>query len=165
MNFNEKLYMLRKSKGMSQEEMAEKLNVSRQAISKWENGEAFPEASKIVHISKLFGVTTDYLLDSDIEEYAPFKEAKNVDVIDKIISLLTNVFGKYGWILGIVLSIYGIYRTIISVISLISGSNAVTHTGNIAFVLLPALSAVIGIGLFIAGIILYKKLKDKSAEQ
>lgn len=53
MTFGEKLYKLRKSQGFSQEELAEKLNTSRQAISKWENNNGYPETEKIILVSKL----------------------------------------------------------------------------------------------------------------
>lgn len=62
MTLAEKITNLRKQKGWSQEEMAEKLQVSRQSVSKWECGESSPEIEKIVCLSKLFQVTTDYLL-------------------------------------------------------------------------------------------------------
>lgn len=62
MKLSDKIIGLRKSNGMSQEDLAEKLNVSRQAISRWESGTAMPDASNILQLSKLFGVTTDYLL-------------------------------------------------------------------------------------------------------
>lgn len=62
MNFSEKLLTLRKAKGMTQEQLAEKLDVSRQSISKWESGQAVPELDKIVALSAIFDVTTDYLL-------------------------------------------------------------------------------------------------------
>lgn len=62
MNFSEKLLTLRKAKGMTQEQLAEKLDVSRQSISKWESGQAVPELEKIVALSAIFDVTTDYLL-------------------------------------------------------------------------------------------------------
>ena len=64
MNFSEKLLTLRKAKGMTQEQLAEKLDVSRQSISKWESGQAVPELEKIVALSAIFDVTTDYLLKS-----------------------------------------------------------------------------------------------------
>lgn len=67
MNLQEKLIQLRKSKGMSQEDLAEKIMVSRQAISRWENGTALPDATNILAISKLYGVTTDYLLNDHYE--------------------------------------------------------------------------------------------------
>ena len=64
MNFPEKLLTLRKAEGMTQEQLAEKLDVSRQSISKWESGQAIPELEKIVVLSTIFDVTTDYLLKS-----------------------------------------------------------------------------------------------------
>ena len=64
MIFSEKLLTLRKAKGMTQEELAEKLEVSRQSISKWESGQSVPELEKIVALSTIFGVTTDSLLKS-----------------------------------------------------------------------------------------------------
>ena len=69
MNFSEKLLTLRKSRDFTQEQLAEKLDVSRQSISKWESGQAVPELEKIVALSGIFDVTTDYLLKpSEIDE-------------------------------------------------------------------------------------------------
>ena len=62
MNVSEKIRTLRKSKGMSQEELAGQGNISRQAVSRWKNGTALPDSDNIVQLSKLFGLTTDYLL-------------------------------------------------------------------------------------------------------
>ena len=62
MTFGEKLSRLRKERGMSQEELAHELKVSRQAISRWELGEVVPDTANVVAASRLFGVSTDYLL-------------------------------------------------------------------------------------------------------
>lgn len=62
MNTAQRLQQLRKEKGMSQEELAERLGVSRQAVSKWESGQSTPDVEKIVAASEEFGVTTDWLL-------------------------------------------------------------------------------------------------------
>ncbi|PAD90386.1 helix-turn-helix domain-containing protein [Shouchella clausii] len=62
MEFYQKLKKMRAQKGWSQEEFAEKLQVSRQAVSKWENGQGFPETEKLVKMSRLFQVSLDYLL-------------------------------------------------------------------------------------------------------
>ncbi len=67
MKLSDKLITLRKENGWSQEDFAEKLDVSRQAISRWENGTALPDAQNILQISKLFNVTADYLLNDDYE--------------------------------------------------------------------------------------------------
>lgn len=62
MNFAEKLFTLRTQSGYSQEVLAEKLNVSRQAVSKWETGPTLPETDKLIAISELFNVSIDSLL-------------------------------------------------------------------------------------------------------
>ena len=62
MEFNNKLYSLRKQKGFSQEELANRLNVSRQTISKWEVGESTPDMENLVAISELFEVSLDELV-------------------------------------------------------------------------------------------------------
>lgn len=68
MTFGEKLQKLRARAGLSQDQLAELLDVSRQAVSKWERNEAMPEAEKLVRISRQFGVSTDYLLLEELEE-------------------------------------------------------------------------------------------------
>ncbi len=70
MTLGEKLARLRKARGMSQEQLAAALGVSRQAVSKWELGEAVPDVSRVVAMSELFGVTTDYLLKNNSGEGA-----------------------------------------------------------------------------------------------
>ena len=67
----DKIIRLRKKNGWSQEELAEKMNVSRQAVSKWEGAQTIPDLEKILKLGELFGVTTDYLLKDEIdnEEY------------------------------------------------------------------------------------------------
>ena len=62
MTFAEKLQKLRKQNGLSQEQLAEKLNVSRQAVSKWESEQSIPDLEKVILMSNYFGVTTDYIL-------------------------------------------------------------------------------------------------------
>lgn len=67
MTLSEKLYTLRRKSGLSQEQLAEQLQVSRQAISKWETGRAIPESDKLLAISRCFGVSLDYLLKDDAQ--------------------------------------------------------------------------------------------------
>lgn len=62
MKFGEKLQKFRKEKGISQEELAHQLNVSRQAVSKWENESGYPEMEKLLMIGNIFQVSMDYLL-------------------------------------------------------------------------------------------------------
>lgn len=70
MILSEKILILRNQNGWSQEELAEKLNVSRQSVSKWEVGASIPDIGKIMLLSEIFGVTTDYLLKDNMEEIA-----------------------------------------------------------------------------------------------
>jgi transcriptional regulator with XRE-family HTH domain len=65
MTLGEKIHQLRTNNGWSQEQLAMRITVSRQAISKWELGESVPDVDNIVQLSKIFGVTTDYLLTDD----------------------------------------------------------------------------------------------------
>jgi transcriptional regulator with XRE-family HTH domain len=71
MIFADKLIDLRKKSGWSQEELAEKLNVSRQAVSKWEGAQSIPDMNRIIQLSELFGVSTDYLLKDNLEQAEP----------------------------------------------------------------------------------------------
>ena len=82
MNVSEKIRTLRKSKGMSQEELAGQVNISRQAVSRWENGTALPDADNIVQLSKLFGVTTDYLL---MDSYESDEDSPKIKENNKIL--------------------------------------------------------------------------------
>ena len=70
MEFNNKLYKLRKQKGFSQEELANRLNVSRQTISKWEVGESTPDMENLVAISELFEISLDELVLDKVPEEA-----------------------------------------------------------------------------------------------
>ena len=75
----DKIIRLRKKNGWSQEELAEKMQVSRQAVSKWEGAQTIPDLEKILMLSNLFGVTTDYLLKDEIED-EEFTDESNTSV-------------------------------------------------------------------------------------
>lgn len=68
MNISENLYYLRKRDGITQEELAEKLSVSRQSVSKWETGEAYPETEKLITICEIFNVSLDDLMRGSIND-------------------------------------------------------------------------------------------------
>ena len=68
MIFADKLIKLRRQKGWSQEELAEQMSVTRQSVSKWESMQSLPDLDRILQLSKLFGVSTDYLLKDEIED-------------------------------------------------------------------------------------------------
>ena len=75
MTFSEKISALRKQKGWSQEELAEKLMVTRQAVSKWESAQSMPDLDKLVQLSEALGVSTDYLLKDEQAQSAPVPAA------------------------------------------------------------------------------------------
>ena len=101
MEFGEKLQMLRKARGWSQEELAQQINVSRQALSKWESGASIADTANVIALSRLFGVSTDYLLLCESEAAsapaagsAPTKESKwPVPRIAWLVILLVAVVG------------------------------------------------------------------------
>ena len=78
MMLSDKIIKLRKINGWSQEELGEKLNVSRQAISRWESNTAQPDATNILKLSKVFGVTIDYLLNDDFESDNDLPKVKEI---------------------------------------------------------------------------------------
>ena len=88
MEFNEKLQELRKSRSMTQEELAEALFVSRTAISKWESGRGYPSIDSLKEISRYFSVTIDDLICSD--EMISVAENEKREFIDKYVSLICN---------------------------------------------------------------------------
>jgi len=141
---SEKLYKLRKNSGLSQEQLAEKLSVSRQAISKWESGTAVPESEKLVTISNYFGVSVDYLLKDDEED-----KGKDTDSI---------VEEKPKMIAGIIICIAGIVSMVIwGLLSIFSPessdqmgeSSMITIDGNGIFLILCVVAIIVGAGLLL----------------
>lgn len=76
MSLAEKIYHERNKLGLSQEQFAEKMEISRQAVSKWETGQSMPDLDKLVMMSQIFGVSTDYLLKEKMESYESVEETK-----------------------------------------------------------------------------------------
>ena len=107
MTFGEKLQKLRQKAGMSQDALAERLNVSRQAVSRWERDETMPETDKVVALADLFGVTTDYLLRQGAEEEpqaarsaaaVPHKDSGR-DILERLGYLAKTKGYLLGWVL------------------------------------------------------------------
>lgn len=101
MKLSEKILKLRKQSGMSQEMLAENLNVSRQTISRWESGSAQPDASNLLQLSKLFSVTADYLINEDYEDDNDVPAVKNKEAeakkkISKVWGICMALFGLAG---------------------------------------------------------------------
>lgn len=83
MTFSEKIIKLRKSKGLTQDAFASIVSVSRQAVYKWESGQSYPEAMKLVEIKKLFGISIDDLLDDSYDVVVPEKKKKRLSKSDR----------------------------------------------------------------------------------
>lgn len=117
MNFNNRLYRLRKQKGFSQEELANRLNVSRQTISKWEVGDSTPDMEKLIAISDLFNVSLDNLITGKEDKPQITTETKSdfVSVLNE--KVLTNENKKKA---KSALKIIGIIATAVLVIDVIS---------------------------------------------
>ena len=103
MEFNEKLQKLRKDRGLTQEELAEALFVSRTAISKWESGRGYPSIDSLKEISKFFSVTIDELLST--ERLLSIAERENKSNIQKMCNLLLGIVDLFAFVL-IVLPLY-----------------------------------------------------------
>ena len=84
MNFSEKLQILRKNKGFTQESLADKLGVSRQAVAKWESGQIYPDISNLIQLSELMSVSVDYLV-KDQDCSVSIKPQTNTD-LDELIA-------------------------------------------------------------------------------
>ena len=114
MEFNNKLYELRKQKGFSQEELANRLNVSRQTVSKWEVGDSTPDMEKLVAISDLFGISLDELVLDKAPEPAPAPQtAKSelyTDIKEKVLTDKNRKKAKKGLKIGAIA--LGIFLTI-----------------------------------------------------
>ena len=94
MNMADRIQYLRKTNGISQEELADKVGVSRQAVSKWESEQSLPDLGKIITMSDYFGVTTDYIL-KGIEPVAD-KEQKSSELTSKILYIASTAFVVIG---------------------------------------------------------------------
>ena len=109
MGFSERLQTLRKEKGLSQEQLAELLNVSRQAVSKWESGQTYPEIDKLIKLSDLFNITVDDLIKGKPSEcIANINDESEKEEDQKDEALVTLMTGAFivGTVIGIITGNY-----------------------------------------------------------
>ncbi len=90
MKFNEKIVKLRKLKGLTQDEFAAAVGVSRQAVYKWESGQSYPEVPKLLEMKLLFGISIDDLLDESFEVVLPEKTKKRRISQEKKVEIEAN---------------------------------------------------------------------------
>ena len=148
---SEKIYTLRRKSGLSQEQLAEIIGVSRQAISKWEGGLSVPESEKLIAISEYFNVTLDYLLKD------------NADCIQKTEQKTINgqTFKSHkGMLLGIITCVGGIIGLVIwGLISIlsppmssqISESSTIYMDGNGIFLVICIIAVICGASFILRG--------------
>lgn len=140
MKLADKIIQLRKVKGWSQEDLAEKLSVSRQAISRWENGTALPDSNNILQLSKLFNVTADYLLneeyasDNDIpclkEAYETLNTKEKNYVKLSLIASIAFLIGAFAWLVQAINTMQIIYVVLAIINAILSGVNTFLYEKN-----------------------------------
>ena len=147
MKLNEKIFYCRRKAGLSQEALAEELGVSRQAVSKWETGDAVPEISKLLSLAKTFDVTTDWLLSEEEPEEKSYhtdyyQESANWggntaeftserdsvssaeqfekaadDWMERVPGVLGKLVRKFGWIAGVYIAAGGAGFTMLGLLA------------------------------------------------
>lgn len=95
MKLEEKLQLLRKKNGYSQEQLADKLGLARQTISKWETGQAVPELSGLIQLSELYGVTIDRIVKNDIECNIALNQNGDIDMNEIVAFLIRAKLNTY----------------------------------------------------------------------
>ena len=164
MTFSEKLTGLRRKSGMSQEQLADRLGVTRQSVSKWEGGTAMPELVKLISLSELFGVSVDYLVKDWMEEPdnpcggSGEISSKQADRLEKKVDELTNyvkgrvyrydsktrIFG-----LPLVSIRFGFVRN--GKLSMDNTAKGIIAIGNCAIGVVAI--GIVGVGLFTFGVV------------
>ncbi|MDO5016453.1 MAG: helix-turn-helix transcriptional regulator [Eubacteriales bacterium] len=116
MKLGEKIYALRKRLGMSQEDLASTLNVSRQSISNWETGAANPEIGKLSLLAETLGVSVDFLLDEDTS-LDELDMSIYPDWLDGLPKFLQTGIYRYGWLYGVRISLSGLVFIVFGIIA------------------------------------------------
>ena len=148
MEFHDRLYEIRKKAGMTQSDLAEKLDVSRQAVSRWEMGTAKPEFENLIAISNIFGVSIDYLLKGDVVSTdvnaKPTEEPEQAEETEK-----TNTAEKL-WLAAIIT-----FVVLAVVLTLASGDwNSGIFTAVVVTIALACLIGLICLVAYIVRIVL-----------
>ena len=92
MSFNEKLQKLRKENKYSQEELADKLDVTRQSVSKWESGQTYPEMDKLLAICKIFNCSLEELTNDEVKEISLEKKSNVTSLIDSVLDFIAKTY-------------------------------------------------------------------------
>lgn len=151
---SEKIYALRKKNNLSQEELAEKIGVSRQAISKWESGTSLPEIEKLISLSEYFNVSIDYLVKEQakeqVEDEQMEEKPKAANEIKPQNRAMARRIGLVICVVGIAcLILWGVVSVILPAnIEQISTSSMIQIDGNGIFLILCTILIVAGALVF-----------------
>ena len=149
---SEKIYLLRKKRGLSQEQLASELHVSRQAISKWESGSSLPESEKLIALSKYFQVSIDDLIKDEDQNTVEQELSSNVQKITLIsnrkilIGLIVSIAGIVGLLLW---GIAFIFSPTVS--NQLSESSMIQIDGNGLLLIGCVITIVIGVIILLKG--------------
>ena len=153
MTLSEKLYNLRRKQGLSQEALAEKLDCSRQVISKWENGTTTPDAEMLQKYSALFGVSIDYLVKEEIEEPTSVQPTEKKGESKKLLGILGLVISLLGCVSLIVFGAVLVFGS--ETADKIAQSSVIVIDGTVIAMLVSVLLVALG------AIILIKAMNRK----
>lgn len=168
MTIHEKIQFLRKKNGWTQEELADQLDISRQALSKWELGTAIPDTVNVLKISKLFSVSTDYLLDDTYSTPEEFEQNSRTEKILENANLTNHakrLINEKGYVAGYLLA-GGSFLGLVVVsficyayLSVLMNIAPLSEFPPQAFII-PIIAATVGI-FIVAKIIFYLLLSHK----
>lgn len=152
MTLAEKLQNLRKAAGLSQEQLAERLNVTRQAVSKWETGEGKPDIDNLLPLAKLLGTTVDYLLDEETEApqfTQPEPQPQPQSVGHELWEQLKAFGRRWGWLGGYAIALIGAVRLITTAIVLFAGGTLLGDFLSMSF----GIATGFGLAYYVIGIV------------
>lgn len=178
MRLQDKILYCRKKTGLSQEALAEKLGVSRQAVSKRETGEAVPEIAKLLLLAEAFGVTTDWLLsEDDPEPESSAQTQTSASGFEHIPGVIGRLVRRWGWLAGVYLAVVGalfggmgaLMRTIrnnmFSSMGFDQIPGGVPGASSDPMLIMTNAVMIVGVVLLVGGVILAVWLKKRGAAQ
>ncbi len=175
MTLGERIYSLRKARGLSQEELADAVGVSRQAVSKWELGESQPEVDKAVLLAQALGVTTDQLL-LGVEPQEKATPASPAPAAPDRMGAFARFLKKHGYKAGYLLIGYGALMLLVAGVMfwMVHGffSASVADPFGLGvpgffsgiqsvFYIVPVIPAVVGVALVVTGIVVIIRFRNK----
>ena len=158
MTLSEKLQTLRKTAGLSQEQLAEQLNVTRQAVSKWETGEGKPDIDNLLPLARLLQTTVDYLLDDEANQPRPEEHRTETppqtESVGRELWEQLKAFGRrWGWLGGYAIALIGAVRFVTTLVVLFAGGTALGHFFTLSFDANFGVATGFGLAYYVIGIV------------